>query len=246
MKHLYEQLNKKLESEILELQEEIKNYQELNEVSAGNGIVVDGSGLDPAFNGQVGAWQQNRGFISGIQGGNSDAVIANPSTISKTAAELAGVQLGAFTFDQKPQKPIFSNNIGLGMGLGYGDSEFAATRDFVNKYSQNYRTDPYQNLDPQELGYLSWKAVNDAVAIRDSQNLKSILNQWGLYSDYDNGSYPEPPPQILPQDTYTTQDPATGFAKKIKKEQEQTEESTTSKVNKGKVVNKILNSKHKK
>jgi DNA-binding protein YbaB len=244
MKHLYEQLNKKLESEILELQEQIKNYQELNEVSGG-GVSVDGSGLDPAFNGQVGAWAQNRGFISGIQGGNSDAVIANPSIINKTAAELAGVQLGAFTFDQKPQKPILSNNIGLGMGLGYGDVEFSATRDFVNKYSQNYRMDPYQNLDPQELGYLSWKAVNDAVAIRDSQNLKSILNQWGLFSDVDNGSYPEPI-QTLPQDTYTTQDPATAFAKKIKKEQEQIKEFTIPGVYKGKVVNKILNSKNKK
>lgn len=238
MKNLYRQLNEKLESEIIELKKQIRKQKQLLE-SAGAGV-EGGSGIDPTFNPTQPASAQNKGYVTGLAGGDSDAIVANPIVVSKTASEISKKQFGAFTFDQKPQKPLLSNNIGLGMGLGFGDMEFAATRDFVNKYSPNHRLDNIEELDPQELGYISWKAVNDAVAMRDSQNLKNILQQWGLYSTEDNGSYPVP----QEQDIYVTQDPGVAFARKLKRQQdiEENYELQYSEQNTGRKVNKILKS----
>jgi hypothetical protein len=229
----YKDLNKKLKQDIVELKQQILRQKNLLE-SSGGGMGVGGGGIDPTYNGEVPSYLQNKGYISGLAGGNSDAVVANPSIIDKTAKTLAGVQLGAFTYDKTPQKPLAANNIGLGMGLGFDDNSFANTRNFVNKYSLTYRTDPYQQIDSQELGYLSWKAVNDAVAMRDSENLKNTLYKWGLYSATDNGSYPD-----LPQeDEYSVFDPATAFAKKLKKQEESAEDQAG--MIKGRKVNKIL------
>lgn len=249
MSNSYKQLNQKLQKQINAIKNAI-NYK-LNLLESGSGVEVDGSGLDPAYNGQIAASLQNKGYISGIQGGDSDAVIANPSKIIKTAAELAGVKLGAFGFDKTPQKPLLSNNIGLGMGFGIGDQEFQATKQFVNQYSKNFKLEPYQQLDQQELGYISWKSVNDAVSNKGMQDLTKSLETWGLYSPTDNGMLPT----ALP-DSYSVMDPNKAFAKKFKQiedvisgkpknEKSKTEKANTKKINsknRGKTVTKSLKS----
>lgn len=219
MKSPYQILNAKLEKEIQNLQKEVKNQQLLSEYASGGGMGIAGGGFDPDYSGTQPAWQQNKGYVTGLQGANSDMIVANPIIIDKTAKSLVGKQAGTFNFDQTPQKPLTANNIGLGMGFGLGDQEFAVTRDFINQHSKNYKLDPSQQYDPNELGYLSWRAVNDAVAARETAKLQNTLAQWGMYIQSPDGSYQSGIGSEY-SDEYGIKDPSVAFAKKLKKAQE--------------------------
>jgi hypothetical protein len=225
MKNLYQEICEEFEKDIMILEKQIQNQQFLFERNANTPDPIGklNGGIDPAYSGSVAASAQNRGYITGIQGGNSDAVIANPATISqvsqalssvKDAAKIAGIdKSNMFDFAQKPSKPILSNNVGLGMGLGMGDQEFSATKEFINKYAgKEFQIDMDQLNDPNEIGYLSWKAVNNAVASKQNLELKQNLEKYGLFSqdNYQN-NYPN---AINPD--YYAMDVSSTFAKKLK------------------------------
>ena len=247
MQSVYKELSETLEKEISILESKIQNQKFLLERASNNSpSLPEKGGIDPAYNSQVAASQQNRGYISGVQGGNSDAVVANPTIVStdarldsvKAAAKLAGIdKTGMFDFAAKPAKPILSNNFGLGMGLGMGDMEFSATRDFVNKYGgKEFQSDVNQVVDPEAISYLSWKAVNNAVAGKQNLDLKQNLEKYGLF-DQDNyeNNYPN---AISPE--YYSIDVASAFAKKLKKTEEKIAGNMTTK-QKGFKVSKTLN-----
>lgn len=178
MKSNYQILNEKLEKEVTEL---FYKVQQQNALIESSGIGVGDGGIDPGYNGSIAASLQNKGYITGLAGGNSDAIVANPPIIDKTAKTLKGeMKPGMFGFDSAPQKPMTANNIGLGMGLALGDQEFAATRDFVRQYSKSYEMDPTQQFDPEDVGYISWKTVNSAVSARENERLQSALQNAGL------------------------------------------------------------------
>jgi hypothetical protein len=177
-------------------------------------------------------------------GANPSAIIANPTIILQTAleknAELSGVQLGAFTFAGTPTKPHFSSNIGTGMGFGVSDNSFDKVRELVNRYVPD-QSNKYQDLDPQELGYLAWSLVNKANAIKHTDNLRATLQQWGLDSE-DLNTYQVPPqPQFT--DYYSTQDPGFAFARKIQQMQNKSENEQIDQSDKniGRKVNNISN-----
>jgi|GEM_PF-3239416 len=244
MENIYQEICKDLEKEILILEEQIQNQKFLFEERAPD---PPKGGMDPQWDGTVAAIFQNRGYITGIQGGNSDAIVANPTIVAQTAQALSSVKDAAriagidranmFDFEKKPSKPILSNNIGLGMGLGMGDQEFSATRDFVNKYaSKEFQIDPTQVNDPEEIGYLSWKAVNNAVASKQNLELKQNLEKYGLFSQ-DN--YQNNYPNAINPDYYAI-DVSSTFAKKLKATEQQIAGNTKTK-QKGFSVNKSLN-----
>lgn len=246
MKTNYTILNEKLEREIQALKNEIQNQIMLSEVSAGNIGLADG-GIDPAFDGGAAASGQNKGYISGIQGANSDMIVANPTVIAQTAARDEGQKgkvskavekAGTFGFEKGVKKPIMTNNIGLGMGIGLGDREFAATKEFIDKYGKNFKLDPQQQYDPNEIGYLSWKAVNDAVFNRESQKVQQSLQTWGLYDPNETGAYPSALGNEY-NDEFGVKDPSVAFAKKLKKTKDSISGKPTKE--KGKSVNGRIN-----
>lgn len=248
MKTHYTILNEKLEREIQALKNEIQNQVMLSEVASGSIGLGDG-GIDPDFNSQIPGSLQNKGYITGVQGGNSDAIIANPKIIAQTASREEQSKgkgkvsktvdkAGTFGFETGAKKPILTNNIGLGMGIGLGDMEFAATKEFVDKYAKNFKLDPQQQYDPNEIGYLSWKAVNDAVANREAQKLQQSLQTWGLYNPDESGSYPNALGSQY-NDEFGIKDPAVAFAKKLKKTEDSIAGKTTKE--KGKTVNGKVN-----
>jgi hypothetical protein len=247
MKTQYTLLNEKLEREIQTLKNEIQNQVMLSEVSSGNIGNVE-TGIDSTYDGGKAGSLQNRGYISGLQGANSDAIVANPTVIAQTVARdelIAGKisaktieKAGTFGFEKGVKKPILTNNIGLGMGLGLGDKEFSATKEFVDKYAKNFKLDNEQQYDPNEIGYLSWKAVNDAVSNREAQKLQQSLQTWGLYNPTEDGAYPTALGNQY-NDEFGIKDPSVAFAKKLKK----TEDSISGKPikEKGKSVNGRIN-----
>ena len=186
MKTNYQLLNKKLEKEVLDLYNKVQQQNVLLEYSGS--FVAGEAGIDPAYNGNISASLQNKGYVTGLAGGNSDAIVANPPIVDKTAKTLTGqLKPGMFGFESTPQKPLAANNIGLGMGLALGDQEFAATRDFIRQYSKNYEMNPTQQFDPQDVGYISWKTVNSAVSARQSERLQSALQAAGLNAQTSTG-----------------------------------------------------------
>lgn len=245
MQNIYQEICGELEKDIMILEKQVQNQKLLFERSAT--VYPEKGGMDPAYNPNQAASAQNRGYITGVQGGNSDAVIANPTIVAqvsqtlssvKDAAKIAGIdKSNMFDFERKPTKPILSNNIGLGMGLGMGDQEFSATKDFVNKYaSKEFQIDGEQINDPNEIGYLSWKAVNNAVASKQNLELRQNLQKYGLFNQ-DN--YQNNYPNAISPDYYAI-DVSSTFAKKLKATEEQIAGKTKTK-QKGFSVNKSLN-----
>ena len=224
----YKILNEKLEKDINELKLKIELQKHLIESAAG-GMGVDGGGIDPAYNGALASSQQNKGYVTGLAGGNSDAIIANPVVVAQNAQKWSqktpGQNFGAFGFETGPQKPVMTNNIGFGMGLGYDDNQFAAARDFVNKYSKDKQPQLTSN-DPNEIGYISWQTVNNAVFNRETEKIQAELQRWGLYNPA-TGNIPN-----ALGDAYNTQNVDVAFAKKLKQAEE-----TISGKQKGKSVN---------
>jgi hypothetical protein len=239
MKSPYKVLNEKLEKDIHELKSKIQFQKYLIEYAAG-GMGVDGGGIDPAYNANLSAGAQNKGYVTGLAGGNSDAIIANPvvvaQNVQKWSQKTPGQNLGAFGFETGPQKPVLTNNIGFGMGLGYDDNQFSAARDFVNKYSKDKQPQLTSN-DPNEIGYISWQTVNNAVFNRETEKIQAELQRWGLYNPA-VGNIPD-----ALGDAYNTQNVDVAFAKKLKQAEE-----TISGKQKGKSVNSKLSkiSKNKK
>lgn len=247
----YTQLNKKLKNEIADLKKQIRKQKNLLEFAGGGGIGgnPEGSGIDPAYN----PADPNKGYVAGLAvgaGANADAIIANPAIIQQTAitkaAQLAGVQLGAFNFSGVPTKPHFSSNIGSGLGFGVDNAAFERAKEIVNRYAPN-EANPYQNLDSQELGYLAWSLLNKANAVQGTETLRNTLRQWGLDSE-DLGTYqiPQQQQQMYGQpDAYSTQEPGVAFARKIQKMEKKSENKDLeqSEQNFGRKVNNIVKSK---
>jgi hypothetical protein len=228
MKNAYQLLNEKLEREINSLQRKINRQLQLNEVAQNNSGLINPAN-DPGFNPNSDASQQNRGYVSGLSPGNSGVIVANPAVVDQFAREK---EYGRFSYDSGPSKPFSADTIGLGMGLGLDQNAFNATKAFIAQHHPEAMQEIEQSQDPNAIGYLSWKTVNQAVTNRDTARIKEKLQRWGLH-DPNSASIPS-----ALGDQYYTQDTSAAFAKRLK----QMQDEIGGQRQKGKSVsNKVLN-----
>jgi hypothetical protein len=186
MQSSYKLLAEELYKEIAILQNKIDEKLVLFEAPTPPPKPTPTPGGDPFAYDNPNTVPPNNGYVAGLAGVNADMIVANPSVIAQNAdiADQPTV-IGQKQFSiSTPVKPHYTDNIGLGMGIGLPQDHFDASRDFLGKYGENISVLTQQN-DPDEKAYISWKNMNNAVSNYRNQMLKSNLNNWGLYGDMD-------------------------------------------------------------
>lgn len=212
MKSTYQILNEKLEREINSLQRRINKQLHLIEFAGGAAGGGGGGGIDPVYSPTEAGSAQNRGYIAGLSPGNSSAIIANPAVIDQFRREK---EFGRFTYQDVPAKPPASDTLGLGMGMGLDQNALNATKAFIQQHHPEAAREIEQAADPNAIGYLSWKTVNQAVTNRNTKDIQGQLEKYGLFN---------PTTGRIPNalgDQYNVQDVNTAFAKKLKQMQDE-------------------------
>lgn len=182
----YKILAEELYEEIISLQNQIDEKLTLLE---GTGIdppkPTPGPDGDPYAINNPDSVPDNDGYVAGLGGVNADTIVANPVIIAlNSKADIKPTQIQTQISPKAPIKPHYSDNIGLGMGIGMPQDHFEASKEFLSKYGKNISIITQQN-DPEEKTYISWKNMNNAVANYRDQAIKTQLNNWGLYGDMD-------------------------------------------------------------
>lgn len=185
----YKILAEELYEEIISLQNQIDEKLTLLEAPTPPPKPTPGPDADPYAIDNPNTVPPNNGYIAGIAGVNADAVIANPTVIAQNSelATKVGIRptVSPTQINYGTQvKPHYTDNIGLGLGIGMPQDHFEASKEFVSKYGKNISILTQKN-DPQQTSYISWKNMNNAVSNYRDQAIKTQLNNWGLYGDMD-------------------------------------------------------------